>query len=111
MGSGFSPLQSQVGGKESLFQIPATGGGGGGWTSVQRSTPHTGNQWARAFIDRRRGLLAERAESALTVIFRLGISGLISIILVVLGTVPGLVCSHFFEASSGIVAAYVMVII
>ena len=41
---------------------------------------------ARAFIDRR-GLHAETAQPALTVIFRLVISGLTSVILVVLGAV------------------------
>ena len=66
---------------------------GGGWTSVQRPTPphpppHThSNRGARAFIDRRRGLHAETAQSALTVIFRLVIGGLTSVILIVLGTV------------------------
>ena len=28
----------------------------GGWTPVQRPTPSTDNQWARAFINKRRGL-------------------------------------------------------
>ena len=42
-----------------------------GWTSVQRLTPPTDNQWARTFIDRGRGLHAETAPSALTVSSRL----------------------------------------
>ena len=57
VGSGFLLLKSQVGGKESLFQMPATGGGGGvgGWISVQRSTPHTGNQWGKSFYRQKEG--------------------------------------------------------
>lgn len=63
--------------------------------SVQRltSTPLLATNRARAFIDRRRGggrggvLHAEIARSALTVVFKLGISGLTSIISVVLGAV------------------------
>ena len=42
---------------------------------------------AKAFIDRRRGLDVGTAQSTLTVIFKLIISGLTSVILVVLGTV------------------------
>ena len=82
-------------GKFALFQMPPTWGEG--WTSVQRPTPPTttthtrththSNRGARAFIDRRRGLHAETAQSALTVIFRLVIGGLTSVILIVLGTV------------------------
>ena len=65
----------------------------GGWqTSVQRLTPTpqpTATSGARAFIDRVGvgELHAETAQSSLTVIFKLVISGLTSIILVVLGTV------------------------
>ena len=44
-------------------------------------------QGIRVFIDRERELFAETAQSALTVIFRLIIGGLVSLILVVLGTV------------------------
>ena len=44
---------------------------GGGWTPVQRPTPPADNQWARAFIDGGRGLHAETAQSALTVILKL----------------------------------------
>ena len=43
------------------------------------------NQWARAFIGWGKGLHAETAQSALTVILKLVISGLTSIILIVLG--------------------------
>ena len=76
----------------------------------------TGNQWARAFIDRGRGLHAESAQSALTVILKLVMSwsdqhhldcfeyitSVLNIHLVhlVLSTVPGLVCFHLLEASS-----------
>ena len=57
-------------GKFALFWIPATGGGEGrrlseGWL------PPTDSQWARAFIDRGRGLHAITAQSALTVILKL----------------------------------------
>ena len=69
------------------FILDASNWGRGGWTSVQRLTPRTGNQWARAFIENRRGLHAKTAQSALTVIFRLVIGGLTSITLTVLGTV------------------------
>ena len=55
--------------------------------SVQRLTPPTDNQWARDFIDRGRGLHAEIALSALRVILKSVISGLVSVISVVLSTV------------------------
>ena len=42
---------------------------------------------ARAFIDRRRGIDVGTAQSTLTVIFKLIIGGLTSVILIVLGTV------------------------
>ena len=67
------------------FILDANNWGRGGWTSVQRLTPCTGNQWARAFIESRRGPHA-KTQSALTVIFRLVIGGLTSITLTVLGT-------------------------
>ena len=69
-------------------------------------------QRVRAFIDRGRGLHAETARSSLTVIFRLVIGGLTSIILVVLGTVNlqflGWFVSISWRPTLGIVAAYVM---
>ena len=49
--------------------------------------PLTDKQWASVFIDRGMGLCAETAQLALTVIFKLIISGLISIILIVLSIV------------------------
>ena len=48
---------------------------------------HTHNQWARAFIGGGRLLHAETAQSALTVIFKLVIGDLTSVILIVLNTV------------------------
>ena len=61
----------------------------GGKTSVQRLTPpQLTTNGARASIDRSRGQLqAETAQLAWTVIFKLVVSGLTSIILIVLGTV------------------------
>ena len=84
----------------------------GGQTPVQRPTPPTDNQWATAFIDRGRGQHAEIAESALTVILKLVISGLTSVILILLGTVnlqfQGLFVPISLMPVLGIVAAYVM---
>ena len=63
---------------------------GRGQISVQRPTlppPTPYNQGARAFIDGGRGLRAETAQSALTVILKLVIDGLTNVILVVLSTV------------------------
>ena len=64
-------------GKFALFQMPATGGGD------QRPTPSVPpptSKGVRAFIDRAggTGLLAETAQSSLTVIFKLVIRGLTS---------------------------------
>ena len=71
---------------------------------VQRPTPPSDNQGARAFIGRGRGLHAGRAQAALTVILKSIIDGLIRVMLTVLTTVtpsvPGSVCSHFLEANS-----------
>ena len=65
---------------------------------------------ARAFIDRR-GLHAETAQPSLTVIFRLVISGLTSVILVVLGAVnlqfQGPLVPFSLRPILKIVAAYV----
>ena len=41
----------------------------------------------KSFIDRGRGLHAETVQSALTIILKLAIGGLISVMLIVLGTV------------------------
>ena len=56
-------------------------------TPVQRLTPTTDNQWARAFLGRRRGLHAETAQAALTVILKLVVSDLTSVILVILSII------------------------
>ena len=60
----------------------------GSWTPVQRPFPHPpDSQWARDSIGRGRGLRADGAHSALTVILKLVNGGLTSIILIVLSTV------------------------
>ena len=69
-------------GKFALFWMLARRG-----IPVQRLSTPTPSQWARSFIDRgRRGRPAVTAQSAVTVIWKLIISGLTSIIFVVLGT-------------------------
>ena len=62
---------------------------GEGWQKpIQRSTPPLlTTSGARAFIDRQRGLHAETAQSALTVILKVVTGGLTSVILIVSGTV------------------------
>ena len=50
-------------------------------------SPPMDSQWVRAFTDRGRGLHAETVQSALTIILKLAIGGLISVTLIVLGTV------------------------
>ena len=78
--------------------------------------PHTGNQWIRAFIGRGRGLHAETALPAQTVIFQLVIVGLTAILtlvlLIVLGTVNLQFQGPFVPISLrpilGIVAAHVL---
>ena len=54
---------------------------------VQRLSPHNRRSVARAFVDRWRGLQAEIAQLALTVILKLVISCLTSVISIVLHTV------------------------
>ena len=71
-------------GKFALFQM-LTAGQEGGRLSQGRLTPLAAGG-ARAFTDRR-GLHVETSQAALTVIFKLVISGLTSVHLVVLGTV------------------------
>ena len=51
-----------------------------------KSDPTSDNQWARAFIDGGRGLRAVTVQSALTVLLKLVISGLIGAILIVLNS-------------------------
>ena len=100
-------------GQFALFWRPAGQLGGAGRTPVQRPTPPTDNQCARAFIGQGRGLHAETAQSALTVILTLVIGGLIRVILIVLGTVnlqfQGRFVSISLRPALRIVAAYVMV--
>ena len=68
--------------------MPATGGKGSRHLS-KGQLPRPDKQWVRAFIDRVAlgGLHAEIVQPSLTVIFKLVISSLTSIIWVVLGTV------------------------
>ena len=70
------------------------------------NSPPPGNQWGKSSYRQNvgGGLHAEIAQSTLTVIFKMVIGGLNSIILVVLGTVnhqfQGLFLPHFSEANS-----------
>ena len=60
-------------------------------------------EWARAITGGGRGLHVEKAQSALRVILKLVMGGLIShldYLKYSLSSVPGSGCSHFFEASS-----------
>ena len=116
VGSGCSPLESQyligkVGGKESLLYSRGRQQRGNRHTCVQRLVLPANNQWSRAFIGRGRGLQAETAQSALTVILKLVIGGLINFILNVLGTVHLQFQSWFVPISLrsflGILATYV----
>ena len=70
------------------------------------------DQWSRALIDRGRALHAETLQSALTVILKLVIGGLTSIILTVWGTVNFHFQGCFFSISLrpflGIMAAYIV---
>ena len=79
-------------------------------TSVQRPAPPGATSGARAFIDRRRELHAETAQSALTVIFKLVMGD--SVIVVVLHTGNLQFQGPFVPVSLrpvlGIMAAYVM---
>ena len=90
--------------------MPATRGGG--QTPIQRPTPPTDNQGARAFIDGGWGLHAERTQSALTGILKLAIGGMISVVLIVLSAVSlqfqGWFVPIALRTVLGIVAAYVM---
>ena len=83
---------------------------GGGLTPTPHPRPD--DQGARAFIDRGRGPHAETIQSALTVILKLVIGGLISVISIVLGTVNLQFQGQFVPTSLKpilrIVAAYVM---
>ena len=88
-----------------------------GWTPVRKHpSPHSPSpdiQWTRTFIDGGRGLCAETAESALTIIMK-SFCGLISVVLIVLRTFNLQFQNQFVPISLRpilrIVAAYVMVI-
>ena len=70
---------------------------------VQRPTPPSDNQGARALIGGGRGLCAGTARAALTVTLKLIFGALIRVILIVFSTVTfsaGAVCSHLLEANS-----------
>ena len=89
------------------------GWGGGDWTSAQRLIPpHWQPVGQELFIDRSRRIQAETAQSSLKVIFKVVISGLTSVILVVLGTVNLQFQDPFVSISLrpvlGIAAGYVM---
>ena len=104
--------EARLVGREVCFISEAGSLAGEGQRPVQRPTPPTDNQWARAFIDAGRGLHAETAQSALTVILTLVIGGLIGIILIVLITVHLQFHSQFVPISLSpvlrTVEAYVM---
>ena len=96
--------------------MPASGVGGVGASPKAHSPPPTpSNQGVRAFIDGGREVRAETAQSSLTVILKLAISDLTSVILNVLGTVnlqfQGQFVSIFLRPVFRIPAAYVMVMV
>ena len=57
--------------------------GGEGTASCPKAASPTDNQGTRAFTNKGRGLHAETAQSALTVILNLVIRGLTSVILII----------------------------
>ena len=115
MGSGCSQFKShwrgQVSGKESLLYFGCQPPRGG--QSPVQSPPPPDHQWARAFTGWGRDLHAEIAQPSLAGILMLGISGLVSVILIILGTVSlqfhGRFASISLKPVLRIVAAYVMV--
>ena len=87
-------INRQVGGKEILlyFICWQLGRKAGKANICPKANSSSGNQWGKGFSffffkERRKGLPAKTEQSALTVIFKLAIGGLTSVILVVLGTV------------------------
>ena len=70
----------------------------GGQTPIQKPPPSPNSQWTRAFLDRGQGPCAEAAQSALTVLLKLVICDLTSIIL--LKYRSSSVCIHFLETIS-----------
>ena len=97
-------------GKFALFQMLAAGGEGRRLSKGQLSA--TDNRGPRAFVGRGRGLRAETAQSALTVVLKSVIGGLTSVILIVLGTAHRHFQGQFVSISLrpvlGIGAAYVV---
>ena len=65
------------------FRQPVAGGGGKVDSCPKTKSPSPDNQWSRTFIDGGRGLHAETAQAALTVILKLVFGGLTSVILTV----------------------------
>ena len=74
-------------GKFALFQMLATGGGGHADVCSKTHSLHTSNQWGKGFYRQKEEASCRKQNSFLTVIFKLIIGGLTSVILVVLGTV------------------------
>ena len=71
-------------GRFALFQMLATGGR---VDICPKADSWPRNQWGKSFYRQKEGLHAETAQLALTVIFKLIVGGLTSIILVILGIV------------------------
>ena len=70
-------------------------------TSPKADSSSLDNEWTRTFIDRGRRLCVETAESAVTVILKLVIGGLTSVILIVLSTVTLQFQGWFVSISRG----------
>ena len=70
-------------------------------TSAKADSSSLDNEWTRTFIGRGRGLRVETSESVLTVILKLVIGGLTSVVLVVLSTVTLQFQSLFVSISRG----------
>ena len=74
-------------GKFALFWMLASGGGGEGGYLSKGQLPLPGQSAGKGFYRRREGLPAETVQSALTVILKLVIGALTSVVLIVLGIV------------------------
>ena len=82
------PINRPDGWKGKFISDVSNWAGGGWWTSIQRPTPSPrAPPWARGFRARWRELHAETAWSALTVICKVVIDGVTSVILLFLRTV------------------------
>ena len=105
-----------MGGKEICFLLDAgnqvCGGEGRRLSKGQLPTPQPDNQGARAVIDKGRGLHAETAQSALTVISKLVMDGLTRVILIVSSSINllfhGWLVFISLRTILGIVATYIM---